>query len=136
MHWQANWVPEVDPFYRSRARQLVEAGARVVWGHSPHHFQGVEWMGRSVVLYATGDLVDDYRLKPAFRNDCQLLFQVMLSDQGVEQVQAYPLELSLGRTRAAAAEAQQWIAGRFEAMCGDLGSRVVYEDGWLRVLPG
>ena len=136
VHWQANWVPEVEPFYRATARQWVAAGARVVWGHSPHHFQGVEWIGDSVVLYATGDLVDDYRLKPAFRNDRQLLFQVILGDQGVERVCAYPLELSLGCTRAAAAEARHWIARRFEQMCGDLGSRVEQDDGWLRVLPG
>lgn len=136
VHWQANWVPEVAPLYRSMARLWVEAGARVVWGHSPHHFQGVEWIGESAVLYATGDLVDDYRLKPDFRNDRQLLFQVILSDQGVEQILAYPLELSQGRTSTAASEARQWIARRFEQMCSDLGSRVVHDDGWLRVLPG
>ena len=136
VHWQANWVLEVAPFYRSLARLWVEAGARVVWGHSPHHFQGVEWIGDSAVLYATGDLVDDYRLKPDFRNDRQLLFQVILGDQGVEQVHALPLELRLGRTGTAAPEARQWIARRFEQMCGNLGSRVAHDEGWLRVLPG
>lgn len=135
-HWQHNWVPRVLPFYRSLARQLVEAGARIIWGHSPHHFQGVEWIDANVVLYATGDLVDDYRLVPEFRNDRQLLFQVVVSRQGVEQVRAYPIELALGRSRAAGAEARQWIAGRFGQMCGDLGSRVAQHGEWLDVLPG
>ena len=136
-HWQRNWAPEVTPAYRALGRLLVEAGARIVWGHSPHHFQGVEWIHGSVILYATGDLVDDYRLVPEFRNDRQLLFRVMLGRQRVEQVQAHPLELSLGHTRAAEAEARQWIAQRFEAMCSDLGSRITREDdGWLSVLPG
>ena len=135
-HWQANWVPCVSSFYRSLARQLVEAGARIIWGHSPHHFQGVEWIDGSVVLYATGDLVDDYRLVPEFRNDRQLLFQLLVSEQRVEQVRAYPLELKLARTRAADAEARQWITQRFRAMCGDLGSRVEQQGEWLGVLPG
>ncbi len=135
-HWQPNWVRRVSPFYRFLARQLVEAGARIVWGHSPHHFQGVEWIDGSVVLYATGGLVDDYRLVPEFRNDRQLLFQVDVSREGIEQVRAYPLELALGRTRTACTEARQWIADRFGQMCGDLGSRVEQHREWLDVLPG
>ena len=135
-HWQPNWVRRVSPFYRSLARQVVEAGARIVWGHSPHHFQGVEWIDNSVVLYATGDLVDDYRLVPEFRNDRQLLFQLLVSEQRVEQVRAYPLELKLARTRAADTEARQWITEHFRAMCGDLGSRVEQQGEWLGVLPG
>ncbi len=134
-HWQLNWVPRVSSFYRSLARRLVEAGARIVWGHSPHHFQGVEWIDGSVVLYATGGLVDDYRLVPEFRNDRQLLFQLLVSQQRVEQVRAYPLELKRSRTRAAAADARQWIAERFGQMCGDLGSRVEQQGQWLDVLP-
>ena len=102
----------------------------------PIHFQGVEWFGQSVVLYATGDLVDDYRLVPDFRNDRQLVFEVVLSERGVEQVRAYPLELDLGRTCAAAAEARPWIARRFTKMCGELGSRVARDEAWLAVLPG
>lgn len=135
-HWQHNWVPRVSSFYRSLARQLVEAGARIIWGHSPHHFQGVEWIGGSVVLYATGDLVEDYQLVPEFRNDRQLLFELLVSQQRVEQVRAYPLELKLSRTRAADAEARHWITERFSAMCGDLGSRVEQQGEWLGVLPG
>lgn len=135
-HWQHNWVERVKPLYRSLARQLVEAGARIIWGHSPHHFQGVEWIGDCVVLYATGDLVDDYKLVPDFRNDRQLLFQVVLSRAGVEQVRALPLELETGRTRTASGEARQWIVDRFGKMCGDVGSRVAQVDDWLDVLPG
>ena len=135
-HWQYNWVPRVSTFYRSLARQLVEAGARIIWGHSPHHFQGVEWIDGSVVLYATGDLVEDYRLVPEFRNDRQLLFQVDVSREGIEQVRAYPFELALGRTHTACTEARQWIADRFGQMCGDLGSRVEQQGEWLGVLPG
>ena len=135
-HWQANWVPQVSPMYRSLGRRLVEAGARIIWGHSPHHFQGVEWIDGSVVLYATGDLVDDYRLVPAFRNDRQLLFQVVVSREGVEQVRAHPLDLTFGRTRSAHDEVAQWIADHFGEMCGDLGSRVEQNGEWLDVLPG
>ena len=59
-----------------------------------------------------------------------------MSQQRVEQVRAYPLELKRSRTRAAAANARQWIAERFGQMCGDLGSHVEQQGEWLDVLPG
>ena len=40
--WQPNWVLHVPSFYRSLARDLVSCGARLIWVHSPHHFQGVD----------------------------------------------------------------------------------------------
>lgn len=135
-HWQPNWAPEIAEPYRRLARRLVEAGARVIWGHSPHHFQGVEWIGGSAVLYSTGDLVDDYAIDPQFRNDRQLLFQLILDEEGVVRVRAYPLELEFARTHPAGAEAREWIAERFSSMCRDLGSRVERPGEWLEVAPG
>lgn len=134
LHWQSNWVPRVPQQYRSLARLLVEAGARVLWGHSPHHFQGVEWLDKSVVLYSTGGLLDDYAVDPGFRNDRQLLFQVTLSKEGVDKVEAYPIELDFGRTQTASSEARYWIDQRFTKMCEEVGSKVAREDGWLEVL--
>ncbi|HEX6384551.1 MAG TPA: CapA family protein [Anaerolineae bacterium] len=134
-HWQPNWVRHVPQYYRSLAKRLIEAGATIIWGHSPHHFQGVEWLDNSVVLYATGDLVDDYALHPHFRNDRQLLFQVVLSHEGVERVLVYPLELEFAHTQPALAEVRQWIIRRFTEMCDEVGSRVEPQDEWLEVLP-
>lgn len=134
-HWQPNWAPAVSAPYRALGAGLVEAGARVVWGHSPHHFQGVEWIGRSVVLYSTGDLLDDYAVDPGFRNDRQLLFELELDDAGVRTVRALPLELDFGHTRPAGPEAAAWIERRFREACAALGSQVEPEGAWLEVRP-
>lgn len=134
-HWQSNWVRRIPRLYRNFARSLVDAGARIVWGHSPHHFLGVEWMERNVVLYSTGDLIDDYAVEPTFRNDRQLLFRVRLSQQGVDSIEALPIELEFARTRPAGAEASNWIVERFVKMCASLGSHVAKDDGWLNVRP-
>lgn len=134
-HWQPNWSPHVAVYYRLLAQRLVNAGARVIWGHSPHHFQGVEWIGNGAVLYSAGDLVDDYALHPQYRNDRQLLLEVTLSPVGVEKVRAYPIELEYAFTRPAGPDARLWIAERFRAVCAEVGSHVVEEDEWLEVLP-
>ncbi len=135
LHWQHNWVSRVAPSYRSLARVLIEAGARILWGHSPHHFQGVEWMGRGVVLYAGGSLVDDYAVKPAFRNDLGLLFEVVVRRRAVARVRAFPLAIVEAQARPAHGEALRWIVARFESMCEEVGSRVTRQGAWLGVAP-
>lgn len=132
-HWQPNWAAHISPFYRRLADLLVEAGARVIWGHSPHHFQGVEWKGKSIVLFSTGGLVDDYALEPVFRNDRQLLFQLELSNQGVERARAFPIELEFAHSLPAGQPAWNWIQARFSAMCAEVGSRVEKRGRWLEI---
>jgi poly-gamma-glutamate synthesis protein (capsule biosynthesis protein) len=134
-HWQPNWAPRVTEQYRGLGRALVEAGARIVWGHSPHHFQGVEWIGAGVVLYSTGDLLDDYAVDPDLRNDRQLLFEVTLDGTAVRTVRALPVELDFGHTRLAAPEAGAWIERRFREACAAVGSRVTRDGTWLEVHP-
>jgi poly-gamma-glutamate capsule biosynthesis protein CapA/YwtB (metallophosphatase superfamily) len=135
LHWMSNWVQHIPLIYRNLARQMVEAGARIIWGHSPHHFQGVEWIGRSVILYSTGDLIDDYATDPHFRNDRQLLFLVTMGQKGAEAVNAYPLELEFAHTHAADSMVQPWIIHRFDQMCHEVGSRVEQQGEWLKVMP-
>ncbi|MDH3215007.1 MAG: CapA family protein [Candidatus Krumholzibacteria bacterium] len=132
LHWQPNWAPRVGKRYRSLAGRLAEAGARIIWGHSPHHFQGVEWIDNTVVIYSSGDFVDDYATHAEFRNDRQLLFEISLTDSA-QTVRAYPIELELARTKPAGDREAQWIQTRFVAMCENVGSRVERRGKWLYV---
>ena len=135
LHWQPNWVPAVTADYQSLARRLVAAGARLVWGHSPHHFLGVEWLGAAAVLYSTGGLIDDYAIDADFRNDRQLLFEIGLAPDGVQRVRALPLRLELGYTEPAAGVDRRWIVDRFAAQCRTLGSALGDDGDWLTVSP-
>lgn len=123
-HWQPNWAPVVGPGYRALGRACLEAGATVVWGHSPHHFQGVERHGGGVILYSTGDLVDDYAVDPAYRNDQQLLFELDWEASGITRVAALPVSLVRGATVPATGEDWCWIAGTFGRYCQAVGSTV------------
>ena len=135
LHWQPNWVPSVSADYRALARRLVAAGARLVWGHSPHHFLGVEWLGQAVVLYSSGGLLDDYAVEPYFRNDRQLLFEITLVAGAVSRVRALPLELDFACTAPAQGETRQWIVDRFAAQCRMHGTVLSDDDRWLIVNP-
>ncbi len=133
LHWQPNWVPAVGANYQALARRLVAAGARLVWGHSPHHFLGVEWLGDAAVLYSTGGLVDDYAVEPYFRNDRQLLFEITLVPGSVSRVRALPLALGFAHTAPAESETRQWIVDRFAALCRAHGSAIGADGDWLSV---
>lgn len=133
LHWQPNWAPKVESVYRQLASDLAGAGADVIWGHSPHHFQGVEWIDGSVVIYATGDLVDDYAIDERYRNDLQLLFEVSVENGQPAAARALPLRLHYARTEPAEGEDRRWIEARFEEFCSDVGSTVEAEGEWLRV---
>lgn len=135
LHWQPNWVPTVGADYRALAGRLIEAGARLVWGHSPHHFLGVQWFGPAAVLYSTGGLIDDYAVDAGFRNDRQLLFEISLIRGGVQHIRALPLRLDLARTVPAGGPDREWIVSRFAAQCAEHGSRVDDDGQWLGVRP-
>lgn len=135
LHWQPNWVPAVTAEYRSLAQRLVAAGARLVWGHSPHHFLGVEWLGQAVVLYSSGGLLDDYAVEPYFRNDRQLLFEITFVPGSVSRVRALPLALDFACTAPAKGKTRQWIVDRFAAQCRAHGSAVGDDGDWLTVSP-
>ncbi len=124
LHWQPNWAPVVEERYRRIAHACLAAGAHVVWGHSPHNFQGVEYRDGGVILYSAGDFIDDYAVDPVFRNDHQLLFAVEIGSAGVDRVEAFPIEIEDGLAIPARQAAARWIEGAFRHACEEVGSAV------------
>lgn len=132
LHWQGNWASTLEKQYRSIAAKLVEAGAGIIWGHGPHHFQGVEWINEVPVIYSSGDLLNDYTVDPEFRNDLQLLFEVELDNQGVNHLRAFPLKLKYAETSFAKAPAEiAWISKRLNHYCGTFDSHVTLKNGYF-----
>ncbi len=74
-------------------------GWRILFGHSAHVFHGIEIYRGCPVIYAAGDLVDDYYVDPVFRNDCQLLFELSLGPAGLDRIDLYPVLIRNCRTR-------------------------------------
>jgi poly-gamma-glutamate synthesis protein (capsule biosynthesis protein) len=126
-HWGPNMEPSPLPRVRKGARELREAGARLVAGTSAHVFQGVE----DNVLYDLGDFLDDYARDPLLRNDLGLLFLVELESDGPRRIDAVPLKLEYAFTRLARDDEADWIRQRFHDACAKLGTEVREEDGRL-----
>lgn len=137
-HWGPNMRPRPPEAHRDYARRAVEAGAGIWHGHSAHIPQGAEWVrgpdGWSIVLYDTGDVIDDYAVDPELRNDLSLLFVVHWLE-AVTRVEARPLALGFGRVHLATGADHRWMADRFTELCADLGTEVREQDGVLLLDP-
>jgi poly-gamma-glutamate capsule biosynthesis protein CapA/YwtB (metallophosphatase superfamily) len=128
-HWGPNMEPAPLPYVRAAARDLREAGAKLVAGTSAHVFQGVE----GNILYDLGDFLDDYRRDPDLRNDLGLLFLVELEPNGLRRIEAVPLKLEFAFTRLARDDEADWVRRRFREACAKLGTEVHEEDGRLAI---
>jgi poly-gamma-glutamate capsule biosynthesis protein CapA/YwtB (metallophosphatase superfamily) len=119
-HWGPNMATSPARWQRSRARELVAAGADLVAGHSAHVFHGIERVDGRLVLYDLGDALDDYAVDPKRRNDLGIL--ALWRPRSDPELELVGLELPFCETRLARGAAADWIAARLERACGELAT--------------
>lgn len=136
LHWGPNMRERPPKNAREFARWLVEEGVDVVHGHSAHVFQGVEILDGAVVLYDTGDFVDDYAVDPELRNDRSFLFEVRVAaDSGrVETLRLLPTEIDDCAVHEADERAAEWSRNRMRRLSEPFGTDLE-RDGAELVVP-
>jgi len=122
LHWGPNWATAPAPHLRRLARAAIDVGWNVVYGHSAHVFQGIEVYRGRPILYAAGDLVDDYAVDPHLRNGHQLLFELQLGDASLKRIVLHPVYIRHGRVLPADHTQRTWTHARMQALCRDLGT--------------
>ncbi len=133
VHWGPNWGRRPLPEHRAAGRQLVQAGASVVWGHSPHVVRGVEFVDRGVILYSCGDFVDDYAVDEVERNDWSFAF---LLDPSSTTLTLVPTVIRNFRVELARGEERRALCERMRRLCQELGTHVEAVEEGLRLKPG
>jgi poly-gamma-glutamate synthesis protein (capsule biosynthesis protein) len=131
LHWGPNMVARPSPRFRRLAHAAVGMGWKMVFGHSAHVFQGIELADGCPILYAAGDLVDDYQVDPEFRNDHQLLFELDLTRDRLRRLTLHPVLIADCQARFATGEDFRWIASRMTALCAEFGTLVHQDAGKL-----
>ena len=79
LHWGPNLVVRPSAGFRRLAHAAIDMGWKIIFGHSAHVFQGIEIYRGCPILYAAGDLVDDYFVYPEWRNDLQLMVELVVT---------------------------------------------------------
>jgi len=132
LHWGPNMVERPPAAHRRFAHDLVQAGFRLIHGHSAHNFQGIEVLNRSLILYDTGDLLDDYAVHPDLRNDLSFLFLVEIDSQGPCRLACIPTAISNCQVNHAQGRDRDWALNRMVALSAELGTRLeLASSGWV-----
>lgn len=123
LHWGPNMVERPPEEFRAFAHWLVDQGVDIVHGHSAHIFQGVETYEGSLILYDTGDFVDDYAVDDELRNDRSFLFELEVSEHGgLKTLRLFPTEIYDYAVHEADAAAAEWSRGRMRELSAEFGT--------------
>ena len=131
LHWGPNMCEQPPREFRRFAHRMLDAGVDVIWGHSAHLPQGMELSNGKLVLYDTGDLIDDYAVDEALRNDLSAIFLVTVSSAGTERVEVIPIRIAEQQARLAEGDDAAWIRSRLARLSAEFGTVLMPEDGRL-----
>ncbi len=117
-HWGPNMRQEPPRAFRTFAHSMIDAGATIFWGHSAHIVQGIERRGSGIILYDTGDFVDDYVVDPHLRNDRSFLFSLDVGPEGVTGIDLTPVTIHAadGRVDRASDDEATWLFTRLREL--------------------
>jgi poly-gamma-glutamate synthesis protein (capsule biosynthesis protein) len=133
LHWGPNFAIAPSQRLQRLAHAAIDLGYGIVYGHSAHHFQGIEVYKGRPILYSTGDVVDDYMIDRKFRNDLQLLFELTLSRDRLEAIRLHPLRIDQCQARPATATDLEFIVPRMQSMCKPFGTSITKTNGVLQL---
>ena len=134
IHWGPNMRLRPPPEFRRFAQAAIDAGADVFHGHSAHVFQGIEARRRGLILYDTGDFVDDYAVDPRLRNDLSFLYLVQADRTGIKGLELIPVRIANLQVNRARGDDYRLAVDRIAGLSAEFGTEVVEaEPGLLRV---
>jgi poly-gamma-glutamate capsule biosynthesis protein CapA/YwtB (metallophosphatase superfamily) len=127
-HVGPNWGSP-SPAMQALAHDLLDLGADLYWGHSNHTPQGIELYQGKVILYSTGDFIDDYAVDPHERNDLSFLFMLDLHRTQVRSVRLSPVAIACGQVRLARGAEITWLEQRMRATCVFFRTDIQFHNG-------
>ncbi|MGH7630105.1 MAG: CapA family protein [Gemmatimonadales bacterium] len=123
-HWGPNMCPRPAVEFREFAHRLIGAGVDVFWGHSAHVVQAIEVVDGRLILYDTGDFLDDYATDPRLRNDLSALFLLRLGPAGGGRLDLVPVHIASGQVRLAQGADHDWIVRRIVELSAEFGTEL------------
>lgn len=133
LHWGPNMVWRPSARFQRLAHGAIDMGWKILFGHSAHVFHGIELRRGCPILYAAGDIVDDYYVDPRFRNDHQLLFELELAAGALRRIALHPVFIDDCRTLPADAAQRDWIFRTMSSLCAELRTPVRQDGDYLLV---
>ena len=131
LHWGPNMRERPTQHYIDCAHAFIDAGADIIHGHSAHLFQGIELYNNKLILYDTGDFVDDYQVDEQLRNDRSFLFSLTLAKSGVQQLKLIPVVISNMQVNIATGSQARDILVRMKRLSAEFGTKITNDTIYL-----
>ncbi len=131
VHWGPNYRWWPTQRHKAFARHAIDLGVDIVHGHSAHILQAVEFHGKGVILYDTGDYIDDLPVVPGFRSDYSFLFLVEAGPSMTPSLRMVPAKLSPARVSIATGDDADTIRSDMTRRCRGYAVDIREEDGEL-----
>ena len=128
IHWGPNMRERPPASFITFAHAMIDAGVDIFHGHSAHIFQGIEVYKNKLIMYDTGDFVDDYMVDPTLRNDHSFLFQVTIDTDGIQKIQLIPTLISNMQVNHATGHDLAWSIKRMQELSAAFGTKIS-DDG-------
>lgn len=123
-HLGPNMVQHPGKELQTFKRRLFAAGVDIIHGHSAHVFQGVQAIGRRIILHDTGDFLDDFAVDPIVHNDWSFLFLLDVDATGVRRVVMRPVKLGFANVNLAVEDEFEFICDRMSELSEAFGTKL------------
>jgi poly-gamma-glutamate synthesis protein (capsule biosynthesis protein) len=133
LHWGPNMRLAPSRLFQDFAHATIADGVDLIYGHSAHTFQGVEVYQKGLILYDTGDFLDDYAVDPILRYDWSFLFLVNIDAAGLQSLRLIPVRLEHAQANLAAGPDFEAIVERMRRQCSQLGTPVMTTPEGLKI---
>lgn len=140
LHWGPNMRLRPRQRFRDFAHAAIDRGVDVVHGHSAHVFHAVEIYRTGVILYDTGNFIDDYWnfwnfgsfwSFPLLHDDWSFVFLVDTVGGRPRRLRLLPVRTRPWPVRLATGGTFEAITGRMVKLCAMLGTLAVRTDEGL-----
>jgi poly-gamma-glutamate synthesis protein (capsule biosynthesis protein) len=118
-HWGPNWGSHPPPDHVEAAHRFIEAGADVVFGHSPHVTRGIELYRGRPIFYGCGDFIDDYAVDERERNDHSFIAALDGEGRRLRRLVLMPTVITRFQARLARDPEQGAISDRLRLLCAE-----------------
>jgi len=130
IHWGSNWGYDIPREQNTFAHKLIDdAGVDVIHGHSSHHVKGVEVYRDRLIIYGSGDFLNDYEGISGyeyFRDDLGLMYFVSINSSTgkLARVQMTPTQIKNFKVNRASKSDARWLRDILNREGKVLGTRV------------
>jgi len=131
IHWGPNMRERPPQSFIQFAHKLIESGVDVLHGHSAHIFQGIEVYRERLILYDTGDFVDDYAVDPYLRNDRSFFFILEVSKKKLISLRLIPTRINQFQVNRAQDREAEEMCDRMQKLSKEFHTDLIEKNGEL-----